>query len=156
MKAIYRPSPHRNHTRTPNFSSPQQLCAIQQSGGLPRVLKSAHQVILRTDMRFSVQSSKCGWVLPQVQSSHAAWLHGTQRRSLVLPMNSPLDTSTPREEGHLFLAASIRTYCYAHCYCSSVGKEHTRRTTFTVWHFLRNHQLVTHSNSTIDYEKKRP
>ncbi len=69
------------------------------------------------------------------------------------------DEMTPRYEytwggGNFFLAASIRTYCYAHCYCSSVGKNQTSRRNFTVWQFLRTHQLVMHKDGSIDYGRR--
>ncbi|KAG6985282.1 hypothetical protein G7Y79_00131g102040 [Physcia stellaris] len=71
------------------------------------------------------------------------------------------DEMTPRYEytwggGNFFLAASIRTYCYAHCYCNSVGKSKTSRRNFTVWQMLRNHQLVLHGDGSIDYGTRRP
>lgn len=71
------------------------------------------------------------------------------------------DEMTPRYEytwggGNFFLAASLRTYCYAHCYCTSVGKARTRHKTYTLWQFLRNHQLIAHGNGAMDYGKRRP
>lgn len=58
--------------------------------------------------------------------------------------------------GNFFLSALIRTYCYAHCYCNSVGKARTSRSRFTAWQFLRNHQLVLHGDGSIDYGKRSP
>ena len=68
---------------------------------------------------------------------------------------------TPRYEytwsgGSFFLSASLRTYCYAHCYCSSVGKARTSRRRFVVWQMLRNHQLVMHGDGSMDYGKRGP
>ena len=68
---------------------------------------------------------------------------------------------TPRYEytwdgGQFFLAASIRAYCYANCYCNSVGKARTSRSQFTSWQFLQNHQLVIHGDGSIDYGKRGP
>ena len=68
---------------------------------------------------------------------------------------------TPRYEytwggGQFFLAASIRTYCYAHCYCNSVGKARTSRSRFAIWQFIRNHQLVLHGDGSIDYGRRGP
>lgn len=68
---------------------------------------------------------------------------------------------TPRYEytwggGNFFLSASLRTYCYAHCYCNSVGKQKTSRSKFVVWQMLRNHELVSHSDGSMDYGKRGP
>ena len=68
---------------------------------------------------------------------------------------------TPRYEytwggGNFGLAASLRTYCYAHCWCSSVGKEHTSRRKWIVWQVLRNHQLILHSDGSTDYGTRGP
>ena len=68
---------------------------------------------------------------------------------------------TPRYEytwggGNFFLAASLRIYCYAHCWCTSVGKKATSRKSFTVWQFLRNHELVLRGDGSIGYGKRRP
>lgn len=68
---------------------------------------------------------------------------------------------TPRYEytwggPNFFLAASLRTYCYAHCWCNSVGRNHTATPKFAVWQFLRNHELVIHSDGSIDYGKRSP
>lgn len=67
---------------------------------------------------------------------------------------------TPRYEytwggPNFFLAASLRTYCYAHCWCNSVGNK-TVTPKFTVWQFLRNHELVMHTDGSIDYGKRSP
>jgi len=71
------------------------------------------------------------------------------------------DEMTPRYEYRwrgpsFFLAASLRTYCYAHCWCNSVGRNKTATPKFTVWQFLRNHQLVMHTDGSIDYGKRSP
>lgn len=71
------------------------------------------------------------------------------------------DEMTPRYKytwggGQFFLAASIPTHCYAHCYCNSAGKARTSRSRFTVWQFLRNHQLILHGHGLIDYGKRSP
>ena len=69
---------------------------------------------------------------------------------------------TPRYEytwggGNFFLSASLRAYCYAHCYCTSVGKDRTRHRAFTVWQFLRGHQMVFRGDgNSIDYGKRGP
>ena len=68
---------------------------------------------------------------------------------------------TPRYEftwggGNFYLAASLRTYCYAHCWCNSVGKSKTSRKNFTLWQFLRNHQIVSLGSGAMDYGKRGP
>ena len=69
---------------------------------------------------------------------------------------------TPRYEytwggGNFFLAASLRTYCYTHCYCSSMGKTNTNRLPkLPIWQFLRNNQLLMHKDGSIDYGKRLP
>ena len=68
---------------------------------------------------------------------------------------------TPRYEytwsgGNFFLSASLRTYCYSHCYCTSVGKSRTRHKSFTIWQFLRNHVLIYQPDGAIDYGKHGP
>ena len=71
------------------------------------------------------------------------------------------DEMTPRYEytwggGNFDLAASIRTYCYAHCWCKSVGKSMTSRRSFRIWQFLRNSHFIDRSNGGIDYGRRGP
>ena len=89
-----------------DFQSPQELCAVQWAGGLSGANVGGY--CRRSDPRGAL--SDYGY-------ENNVWFS---------------DEMTPRYEytwggGSLFLAASLRTYCYARCWCSSVGKEKTSR-----------------------------
>lgn len=91
--------------------------------------------------------------------------HGSPLWALSSPRRVPYPSVYPRLErltpifatgGNFLLSASLRTYCYAHCYCTSVGKKNTRHRAFTVWQFLRDHALIRRGDSSTDYGKRRP
>ncbi|KAG7005472.1 hypothetical protein G7Y79_00019g046520 [Physcia stellaris] len=118
-----------------DFQNAQQLCAVQWFGGLSGA--NAGGYCHRSNPHAAPGAS---------EFDNQVWFS---------------DEMTPRYEytwggGNFFLSASLRTYCYAHCYCTSVGKKATKHRTFTVWQFLRNHALILRGSGSIDYGERGP
>ena len=118
-----------------DFQNPQELCAVQWSGGLSGANAGGY-----------CHRSNPHGPFGSYEYENYVWFS---------------DEMTPCYEytwggGDFFLASSLRTYCYAHCYCNSVGKDHTSRRRWTTWQFLRNHELVLHGDGSMDYGRRGP